>query len=162
MPTDHHLEPDDDALAKLGYELEDIESRGRFKSMVWFFAFVFGCGAAGVAIFGAFIGFDNLLNPPKTTAPFVKRVPAPNNPLLQTNVTARTDIRDLRQEEGKLMNEGPSFVDEKAGIVRIPLGLAIDQYVAKQGGNVNEKTTIASGAPPYSPPKHEEAGGGGH
>src|SRR5690242_13416356 len=130
MPTDpHHLDPEENALAQLGYETEDIQYKSLGKSIVWFFGFVIFCGVAGVLIFGYFIGPANLLNPPENTTPFVKRLPPENAPLLQTNTTARTDIRDLRRAENELLHGKPSWIDQSKGTVRIPIDQAMDLYV---------------------------------
>jgi hypothetical protein len=158
MRTDHHLDPDENALAQMGYETEDIEYRGLGKSLVWFFGFVAFCGVAGLLVFGAFIGFDNLANPPEITAPFVNRTPAKPNPLLQTNVTARTDIRDLRREENLLLHGNATWADKEKGAVRIPIERAVDLYLQRSGGDSSAPTSIASGAPPVAktPPEAHE------
>jgi len=151
MRTDHHLDPDEDALVKMGYEVEDVQFKALGKSVIWFFGFVFFCGLAGYLIFGYYIGFDKLKNPPENTSPFVSRIPPSPNPLLQTNETARSDIRDLRAKENESLFGKPSWIDRKNGIARIPIDQAIDLYLAKVAPNASKATTIASGAPPVSP-----------
>jgi hypothetical protein len=148
MRTDHHLDPDEDALVQLGYETEDVEYRSLKKSILWFLGFVVFCGVAGLVIFGFFIGFDNLFHPPANTTPFVNRIPASPNPLLQDNVTARTDIRDLRREESVLLHGAPTWVDKDKGVVRIPIEKAVDMYLQRNGGQPGQTTTITSGTPP--------------
>jgi hypothetical protein len=156
MPTDHHLDPDEDALAQLGYETEDVEYKGLGRSIGWFFVFVFGCGAAGLVIFGAFIGFDKLKDPPANTSPFVKRIPAEGTPLLQTNETARSDIMDLRRKEDELLHGKPTWVDHSKGIVRIPVESAIDLYLSRNAPNASKESTIISGTPPRHTPEETE------
>jgi hypothetical protein len=148
MPTDHHLDPEEDALVQLGYETEDVEYRSLKKSILWFLGFVVFCGVAGVLIFGYFIGFDNLRNPPMNTTPFVNRIPPKPNPLLQDNVTARTDIRDLRRQESLLLHGAPTWVDKDKGVVRIPIEKAVDLYLSRMGASTTDTTTIQSGTPP--------------
>lgn len=154
MPTDHHLDPDEDALVQLGYETEDVEFKKLGRSIVWFFVFVVFCGVSGVIIFFLFIGgspagaWNLLRNPPEQTAPFVNRIPASPNPLLQTNITARTDIRDLRRNENSLLQGGPSWVAKDKGVVRIPIDRAVDLYLARVAPNAPKTTSITSGAPP--------------
>ncbi|MFI5386525.1 MAG: hypothetical protein ACHQ50_10445 [Fimbriimonadales bacterium] len=156
MPTDHHhLDPDEDALVQLGYETEDVEFKSLGRSIVWFFAFVVFCGVAGVVIFFLFIGggsiggaLNAMRNPPENTTPFVSRVPPSPNPLLQTNVTARTDIRDLRRQENMLLQGKPTWVDQSKGIVRLPIDRAIDLYLSQVAPNASKTTSIRSGAPP--------------
>ena len=148
MPTDPHLDPEEDALVQLGYETEDVEYKSLGRSIGWFFMFVAFCGVAGVAIFGYFIGWDRLRNPPEDTSPFVSRIPASPNPLLQTNVTARTDIRDLRREENLLLHGKPTWADQSKGEVRIPIEKAVDLYLSRVAPNASKNTTITSGTPP--------------
>lgn len=158
----HHLDPEEDALVKMGYELEDVDYKKLGKSMYWFFGFVIFCGVAGLGIFIAFIGLDKWRNPAGDTAPFVKRMPAAPNPLLQTNTTARTDISALRQEEIKLLHGAPTWLDESKGVVRIPIEQAMNKFVAEAGGDAHGKTTMTSGAPPAFAPAHHEGAGEGH
>jgi hypothetical protein len=166
MPTDHHLDPDEDALVQLGYETEDVEYKKLGKSVIWFFGFVAFCGVAGVAIFGMMIGDGSisggihaLRTPPEDTAPFVNRLPKAPNPVLQTNLTARTDIRDLRVREAELLQGNPSWTDKDKGVVRLPIDKAIDLYISRVAPNSPKDTTITSGAPPVSAaPAHEEGG----
>ncbi len=142
MPTDH--EPENvphDPLAKMGYELEDIEYKGLGRSIGWFFLFVAFCGAAGFIIFGFSIGWDKILEETPATAPFVKRIPSDPNPLLQTNVTARTDIRDLRRAENALLHGKPTYIDKDKGIVRIPVEKAIDMYSRQMANAPTTATT---------------------
>jgi hypothetical protein len=159
MPTDHHLDPDEDALVQLGYETEDVEYKKLGKSVIWFFMFVTFCGVAGVVIFGMMIGWDNLLHPTADTAPFANRLPKSPNPVLQTNVTVRTDIKDLRIVEAELLQGNPSWADKGKGIVRLPIDKAMDLYLNRVAPNSPKETTITSGAPPVGPaPEHEEGG----
>ncbi len=156
MPTDHHhLDPDEDALVKMGYELEDVQFKALGKSVIWFFAFVAFCGVAGVAVFVYFIGPSNWSNPPETTTPFVSRIPGYPNPLLQTNETARSDIKDLRTKENEFLHGKPSWVDRTKGTARIPIDQAIDMFLSKTAPNAPKETTIESGAPPVGVPKEE-------
>jgi len=148
MPTDHHLEPEEDALVKMGYEVEDVQFKSLGKSVLWFFAFVAFCGVSGYLIFGYYIGFDKLKNPPEDTAPFVSRIPPSPNPLLQTNETEKSDIRDLRAKENAILYGKPGWVDKGKGLVRIPIDQAIDLYLSKVAPNASKETTLPSGLPP--------------
>lgn len=163
MPTDHHLDPEENALAKMGYETEDVEFKKLGRSIVFFFGFVVFCGVAGVLIFFLFLSggspygaWEKFTGGPTETAPFVDRLPQAPNPLLQTNLTARTDILDLRRQENALLHGRPSWVNKQKGIVRIPIDQAIDEYVRTQGVPSSQPSTMASGAPPVlSEPPHE-------
>ncbi|HTQ08609.1 MAG TPA: hypothetical protein VMI31_00915 [Fimbriimonadaceae bacterium] len=159
MPTDPHLEPEDDALAKMGYEVEDVQFKSLGKSVIWFFAFVFFCGISGYLIFGYYIGFDKLKNPPADTTPFASRIPPSPNPLLQTNETAKSDIRDLRQKENAILYGKPAWVDKSKGIVRIPIDQAIDLYLSKIAPTASKQATMSNGMPPVGGSSDDTGGG---
>lgn len=161
MPTDPHqshpeLDAEENALAQLGYETEDVAYKSLARSIGWFFVFVIFCGVAGAVIFFLFIGgsiggaVKEFTRPNESTAPFVKRLPAEPNPLLQTNVTARTDIRDLRRGEEELLHGAPTFIDRSKGTVRIPIDRAMEIYLHHVGASTTAPTTIESGAPPQT------------
>ncbi|HWA83004.1 MAG TPA: hypothetical protein VG820_06210 [Fimbriimonadaceae bacterium] len=163
MPTDpHHLDPDENELIKLGYETEDIQFKSLGKSIFWFFGFVVFCGVAGVVIFFLFLGgspagaWKAMTSPPDNTTPVAKRLPPEPNPLLQTNVTARTDIRDLRRAENEILHGKAAWVDQSKGLARIPIDQAIDLYLSKVAPNASKDTTMTSGAPPVGAAPSDE------
>jgi hypothetical protein len=95
-----------------------------------------------------------------------RNAPADPYPLLQSNLTAKKDIHDLRDEEA-VKTDTAGWVDESKGTVRIPVATAIE-LVLKEG----LPTTSAGAAPasvtgqdPASPgtaaPTADRPGGGG-
>lgn len=122
----HKQERDWDELKKLGYEPEVVQLKGVAISMIVFLGFVaFALVAAG----GAFV----LVNPvafakPEPDKMYSKKIPEAPNPLLQTNITTKTDIMQMRQTERKgLESYGP--VDAKH--VHVPIDRAIDLAIEK-------------------------------
>lgn len=116
----------------MGYETADVEYKGLARSVGFFFLFVIFCGVAGllIFIFGS-VGWDQFWNGGNnTTAPFVKHLPAEPNPLLQTNVTAHTDLRDLRARENEVLHGKVSYM-ENGKDIRLPIDRAIDIYARK-------------------------------
>lgn len=116
MHKSHHEPPD----TSLGFEQSDISIPGIAKGVVGYFIFTIGIGLVvfvGMIVYGA-------ANPPP--ADQNRRLPPPPNPILQNGVNARTDIWNLRSREDFLLHN-VTWVDEKKGVVRVPIDAAIDQ-----------------------------------
>src|SRR5436190_15494004 len=109
---DHHYREEgrpQDLLEELGYETQDIQY-GKFAVYgAWFFAFFIFCVVGGFATL-------YLMSPTKLRggrmADYEPKVTAPTStPLLQSNITARSDIMSLRRQETEQMTaSGP--IDE--------------------------------------------------
>jgi len=128
---DNHVE-DPKELAKAvdaGFEHRDLDTSQIGKSMFIFSIFTVLSLAAGLLIMMLMynvMGYGN----PKVLADPAPRRQLPPGPLLQSNVTAKTDIRDLRvAEEKRLAEQG---VDSKTGKAHIPIDRAIE-IVAREG-----------------------------
>lgn len=136
------VERDWDELKKLGYEPENIKLKGLVVSGIAFFVFV-GLNLVGAAWILRWLN-PAAFNAPSPTAAFSKKSPQPPNPLLQTNITTKTDIKELRQHEREMLETyGP--VDD--GHIRIPIDRAID--LALQKGMIASKpssTVITHGS----------------
>jgi hypothetical protein len=123
-----HTEKREDPLVEMGYEVRDINIKAIKVATYIFFAFAVGSGAIGYVIY-------ELMNPrvmggqPQPT--FAKRIPQSPNPLLQTNMTAKTDIMSLRAKEDKFLTGAPGQLPD--GGYHIPIDAAM-QMVAEQGG----------------------------
>lgn len=120
------VERDWDELKRLGYEPENIKIKALSISGIAFFIFV-ALNLVGAA------WILKWLNPaafaaPAPTAAFMKKSPLPPNPLLQTNITTKTDIKELRLHEREML-EGYGVVDD--GHVRIPIERAIELSLQK-------------------------------
>lgn len=112
----------EDPLTDMGYEVRDMEMKAIGKASIVFFGFV------TVSFIVVFIGLKllvpNVFGEVKVAPPFMNNAPEAPNPLLQTNVTTKTDIKELRQAEtAQLTSSG--VVDAKNGIYRIPIDRAI-------------------------------------
>jgi hypothetical protein len=129
---DHEYREDgrpEDLLQELGYETQDIQY-GKFAVYgAYFFGFLFLCVISGFAIM-YFMSPTKLVG--GRTADYEPKVKAPlSAPLLQSNITARTDIMSLRRKETAAMTT-PMIIDQARGIYRIPVKDAID-IIAQRG-----------------------------
>ena len=116
MHDKHHEPPD----TSMGFEQSDLSFKGIKWGVVLYFVFtalVGGVVFVGMIMFGAPVK-------PQEMAP--RRLPPEPNPILQNNVTARTDIWNLRTREDLLLNN-VSWVNQKSGTVRIPISDAINK-----------------------------------
>lgn len=125
-----HTEKREDPLVEMGYEIRDVDYKKLRSAIVWFFAFTLVSIAAGYVIW-------TKMNPAfskekqATNADVTRRVPPSPNPLLQDNVTAKTDMMLMRQEEqARLHGTGTDQVVD--GRVHIPIERAID-ILAERG-----------------------------
>ncbi len=120
MHTDHKRE---DPLVEMGYEVRDIDVPSVAKAAMGFFAFAIGSYVVGWFIY-------RYMHPEPFNVPvkpaFARRLPLSPNPLLQSNVTAKTDIADLRQaESGQLSTTGPSAIDATKSHIPIDRAMRI-------------------------------------
>jgi len=128
-----HKEPEDqEALAiseAQGYETRDFALAPAGKLAAGFY--IFTIVSFAVALVGTFLLFrlftDQSLIGFSATPPRENLPPAP---LLQSDVTARTDTRDLRLEEIRILSSY-GWVDEEVGLARIPIDQAIDVTAAR-------------------------------
>jgi hypothetical protein len=117
MHTDHQSDP----LVELGYEQKDIHPKNIFKVSMIFFVFAFlsyGLGWVFLNQYGYFKdsrGVNDLMS---------TKIPKAPNPILQTNVTAKTDIKNMRSRERDVLTSGgkSEFV---SGAERISIEQAI-------------------------------------
>ena len=113
----------EDLLQELGYETQDIAYRKFAVYIGYFFGFFIFCIVAGFGIMW-------MMSPTKLAGgrmkDYVPKVNVPvGTPLLQSNITARTDIRSLRMKETAEMDT-PAVVDQAHGVYRIPIDQAIN------------------------------------
>lgn len=116
-----HTNETHDPLADLGYEQRDLHPKNIFKVSMGFFAFAFFSYWLGWVILRNMTTYEAVpgVNELKST-----KMPAAPNPLLQTNVTAKTDIKNMRlQEQRELASAGDST--HVQGAHRIPIEQAI-------------------------------------
>lgn len=121
---DHRTEgKPEDLLQELGYEPQDIQYKKFSSYAAYFLAFFIFCIIAGFVIMFFMVstrlqGGRMASYEPRTQMPV-------GTPLLQSNVTARTDIMSLRQRETALL-DGSGVIDQSKGVYRIPIASAID------------------------------------
>jgi len=119
---EHDEKHNPDVLEGLGYEPRDLELSKLPKGAVGFFIAVTVTFAAAY-VFMRVVAPEQVNVPKDATAN--RRLPNEPNPLLQSNVTTKKDIADLRAlEERKLNTYG--WVDKQKGIVHIPVEKAIE------------------------------------
>jgi len=132
----------DDLLQELGYETQDIAYRKFAQYMGFFYGFFIVCIILGF-VFMWFMVPTRLSGgrmgdyTPKVAMPVA-------TPLLQSNITARTDIMSLRRKETAEMTT-PAVVDQAHGVYRIPIDQAIDDVA-----NGSDSDRAAMGLPPES------------
>lgn len=135
MHTNHG--PKEDPLTDLGYEPRDVNVGQLGKWVIGFFLFVVASLIASWVIIatGLHIGPIQIDAMSKAYAgkgdDFKSRkVPGSPNPILQNNVTAKTDIMDMRRaEEDRL--KGYGWANAEKTKVTMPVDRAIDAMVSK-------------------------------
>lgn len=111
----HTNEPREIQGVELGYDPRDVEPKGLTKVILFFFGgtlFFFGVGA----ILWIWLGYARPSN-------FNPRKPRFAGPLVQGNITSKTDIMALRQFEKRMMT---SYEPLPNGKWRIPVDQAIN------------------------------------
>ena len=154
---DHKRE---DPLTDLGYETRDTDMQAIGKATTIFFVFVFASFMLGFGILWLLVGNGNpvkgfnALKDRQATAPFMTNGPKVPYPVLQTNITTKTDIKELRQNETAILTTS-GVVDASKGIYRIPIDRAIeltaqrglpDTPSATSGSNVDQRSNIDQGS----------------
>lgn len=126
---DDDLQLREDELRRLGYDPRDINVPGIRKAVTGFLTFSTFAVVASVFIYIALVPWHCAGPAPAAIVPATKIPPVPN-PLLQTDETARTDIKTmLKQQLGALNSYG--WVDKSKGVVHIPIEKAIDLTVER-------------------------------
>lgn len=129
MHTDDRTDP----LVDLGYEQRDLHTKNIFKVSMFFFIFAFVSYAAGWAILH--YGYDYFKDPTGVNDLRSTKIPAAPNPILQTNVTAKTDMVDLRKHEKELLTTSGESEFVK-GAQRLPIEQAI-KLSAERGAKLS-------------------------
>ncbi|HRJ27544.1 MAG TPA: hypothetical protein PLO61_08560 [Fimbriimonadaceae bacterium] len=119
---------DYDELKQMGYDRRDVSLGSFNKMIIWFYVFT---TAGVIAAYGFYVLLDRFFGADAERKPVsVKRL-NPDAPILQTNVTALTDIEVMRKaEDAKL--KGYQWVDVPTGTVRIPIDQAMQKLAASE------------------------------
>lgn len=133
-----HTEKREDPLVELGYEIRDLNTVAIRNATIGFFIFTF----ASVAIaFGVYRVMNPTVFHPQ---PPTNRVIAPSPyPMVQTNMTAKTDIMDIRQHETAVLTAPIGWVDEQKTHLHMPIDRAM-QIVATRGATPTGASVPAS------------------
>jgi hypothetical protein len=138
----HHGPPD----TSRGFEQSDLEFGAIGKGVLFYFIFTAGIG---VVVYLGFLFFHQAEVPSQT----LSVIPSAPYPLLQNNITDRTDIWNLRSKEDFLLHNS-TYVDASKKTVRVPVDDVINQV---GNGNDPSALNIASEAPKPTEPKAESA-----
>jgi hypothetical protein len=111
----HTNEPRELQGVELGYDPRDIDSKGIYKVVVYFFVFALVFFGGGYFAF-RFFALGNGTS-------FDARKPRFEGPKVQGNVTAKIDIMEMRQHERAVME---SYGTNPDGKQRIPVDRAIE------------------------------------
>ncbi len=134
-----HNEPREEPNAERGFEQSDLNLDAIRKGSIGFFSFLIVMLILGAITFYLMYWKNDPLAG-KTDANRVERIVPEGAPLLQTNVTVKTDIKNLRRRESELLSTtGPS--PENPGKQRIPIQAAIE--VLAERGLPSTKETAA-------------------
>lgn len=126
----HEIEHDDpDMLAKMRYESRDWSGRQVTNFVVIMLIFA---GIGGFISFGIWLAVNPGIMSQDITGPKIAKQPPENYPVLQTNITAKTDIEMLRKAEKEKLEKYK--VDPNSATVQVPVDRAVDYYLAN-GGN---------------------------
>lgn len=130
-----HTEKREDPLVEMGYEVRDINLKGITKAVIVFVVFAVAMILISwVVLFGFKLGPINMIgmNPMYANKQSgynkMRVIPTAPNPVLQTNVSARTDIASMRQNEAKRLTGFSGAQDAKQ---HIPIDLAIEKVLEK-------------------------------
>ena len=129
--SEHQSEPIDlNLLEEMGYERSDVNVGTLSKSAIVFFiasTLIMVAGLVSMWILAPTMTFG----PSKEKVAERSRKPGSDQPLLQSNATALTDMREFMAKQ-KTATTTYSWSDRKKGYVRIPIDEAMKK-VAAQG-----------------------------
>jgi len=121
----------DDYIPEPGarYEAGDVKLKPLMKSVLYFFVFTVVSIVLSAGLFEWLVpgGFASTFQPKDMK----RRLPPKDVPLLQTNVSVKTDMVKLMEREERAVNSY-AWVNRNAGIARIPIDRAIE-IMAKEG-----------------------------
>lgn len=137
----HHFEPlkADDPLVQMGYDNRDVQLKLVWKGVAWFFAFSAISFVVGFGIFAALN--PAVLKGETISKPSMAALPPAPNPVLESNVTAKIDIMELRQSERKELEKTAQNAD---GSYTIPVQKAVD-LLAQKGIPEKPSKNVVSG-----------------
>ena len=122
-----HTEKREDPLVELGYEVRDVNKKALMNGTIGFFIFAIVSSIAGFIIFRLMypVGFEAQTEPKRL-------LPQSPNPIVQSNITAKTDIMTVRQHEDQVLNAPAHWLDASRTKVAIPIDRAME-IIAERG-----------------------------
>lgn len=149
MRTDHHDPRDKDVLTDLGYETKDVNISGvRFVAIAWTALLLFAMTSVGLWYWLAGPGSHT---PPGVDAGRVTPGNTnPNNPILQTNVSTKTDIMTIRHEEDKVLEQNGSGhipIEQAMDLVASGKYISTGNFVPARTPQANVNPSGTGGAP---------------
>lgn len=115
-----------DELKKMGYDRSDLSMKVISWSINGFFIFTLICIAISYFIY---VALDNYFISRQQDRQISRvdrrRLPDLPNPLLQSNITARGDMADLRNREFRVLGEY-GWIDRNQDVARIPIDRALE------------------------------------
>jgi len=114
-------------LESKAYETRDMDWKLIFKGTLYFFIFCFA--SAGVVLGWIFVFDKDRLTKEHMADNVQRKLPEAPAPLLQTNITAKTEIAELRKKENAILNS--DGINSKTGARHIPIDSAMDLLIQK-------------------------------
>jgi hypothetical protein len=121
-----HTEKREDPLVELGYEVRDLNTVAIRNATIGFFIFTIASAVIGFGVY-------RVMNPTvfHPQAPTNRVIAGAPYPMVQTNMTAKTDIMDIRQHETAVLTAPIGWADEQKTHLHIPIDQAMQIVVAK-------------------------------
>jgi len=121
-----HTEKREDPLVELGYEVRDLNTVAIRNATIGFFIFTFASVAIGFGVY-------RVMNPTvfHQQPPTNRVIASAPYPMVQTNMTAKTDIMDIRQHETSVLTAPIGWADEQKTHLHLPIDRAMEIVVAK-------------------------------
>lgn len=144
---DHHDDPVELAKAeKLRYDHRDLDIDAIRKSMFPFGAFLVFCLIASFLVMAGLYWLRQQGESAFTAQVAPPRASLPAGPLLQSDITAKLDMENLRKREDRMANSY-GWADRPNGVARIPIDRAVELTAQRGLGVVSQKIQDV----PYTP-----------
>jgi len=141
---DDDLQLREDELRRLGYDPRDVNIPVIRRAVIGFLTFSTAAVIASIGIYVVLVPWHCAGPQPTAQVPPTRIPPAPN-PLLQTELTAKTDIAEMIKRQDAALNSF-GWLEKSKGRVHIPIDQAIEMTLQKglptKVTTEGEKTTI--------------------
>jgi len=135
-----HTEKREDPLVELGYEIRDLNTKAIRTGAIGFFIFATASAVIGFGVF-------RWMYPRGFTEETAQKrlLPESPNPLIQSNLTTKTDIMDLRQHETKQLTAPIGWTDDSHTKLHIPIEKAMEIIALR--GLPSSQTNVPATSP---------------